>query len=107
MSILGQSASAVRRLFSWQGVLVCLAILSLDIHLAKRFQLPLNGTATIQSDSPKIQHMDRDAFRWVPPSISFSIPLQPIPDPLIVTEETRYSSTHVHWLYDRPPPELG
>jgi len=104
MPISGQSANAVRRLSSWQGVLVCLAILSLNVHLANRFQLPFDGTATVQPNSPKVQHMDRDASRWVPPSICFSFPLQRIPDPPIVTEEATYSSPQVHCLYDRPPP---
>jgi hypothetical protein len=107
MSISGQSATAKRRFLSWQGMLICLAILSLDAHLANRFQLPLGGAATVQANSPKVQHMDQDAYRWVPPPVHFSAPLRPVPGPPLVTEKRSYSSPSIPCLYDRPPPELA
>jgi len=99
-----QFARAKRRFFSWQGVLVCLAILCLDSHLASRFRLPLSTTATLQSNSAKVQHMDRDAHRWMPPIFTLSVPTSTVPTPLPEAHERGYLSAQVRCLYARSPP---
>ena len=107
MPIFGQLATAKRRPFPWRSWLVCLAILALDVHLASRFNLPLPGTATVQTNSAKVQHMDQDAYRWAPPVVSLSAFLAPAPLPPVVADERGFTSPHVHCLYDRPPPVLS
>jgi len=97
-------ARAKLRLVSWQGALICLAILCLNAHLARRFHLPLSGTATVQSNSAKVQHMDSDAHRWIPPVRTASVSLVPVLIPLPLTELRSYQSLSVPCLYDRPPP---
>jgi len=86
------------------GTLVCLALISLDLHLANRFQLPLTGAATVQANSPNVQHMDQDAYRWVPPRLSLSVPLRPAPAAPLMTEDSSFLPPHLPCLYDRPPP---
>jgi hypothetical protein len=107
MPIFGELATGKRRSFPWRSWLVCLAILALDVHLANRFHLPLCGAATVQANSAKVQHIDRDAYRWAPPVVTLSVPLLPAPAPPVVADERGYLSPHVHCLYDRPPPALA
>jgi hypothetical protein len=99
-----QFAGAKRPLVSWQGALICLAILCLNAHLARRFHLPLSGTATVQSNSAKVQHMDSDAHRWIPPVRTAPVSLVRVLTPLLLTEVRSYQSLSVPCLYDRPPP---
>ncbi len=106
MPIFGQLATAKRRPLPWRSWLVCFAILSLGAHLAGRFSLPLSGPVTVQSNSPKVQHMDRDAYGWAPPVVSVSVSLVPAPDPPVVADERGHLSPPLHCLYDRPPPVL-
>ena len=99
-----QFVRAKRPLVSWQGALICLAILCLNAHLARRFHLPLSGTATVQSNSAKVQHMDRDAHRWIPPTWSASFQFVPTLSPALPAQGSNYLSLSVSFLYDRPPP---
>jgi len=99
-----QFAGAKRSLASWQGALICLAILCLNAHLANRFHLPLSGSTTVQSNAAKVQHMDRDAHRWMPPAPAASITLVAFPTTLLLTEVRSYQSLIVPCLCDRPPP---
>jgi len=106
MPIFGQLATAKRRPLPWRSWLVCFAILSLGAHLAGRFSLPLSGPVTVQSNSPKVQHMDRDACGWAPPVVSVSVSFVPAPDPPVVADERGHLSAPGHCLDDRPPPTL-
>jgi len=98
--------TARRRFVSWQGLLVCLAILCLDAHLAHRFHLLLSGTTVVQARPAKVQHMDRDAYRWVPPVRRFSFSLSPVLEATHETEALAYLSLRVRSLYGRSPPIL-
>jgi len=105
MPIIGQLAAAKRHPLLWRRWLVCFAILSLGAHLAGRFNLPLSGQATVQSNSPYVQHMNQDAHGWAPPPvIRVSVPLVPSLAPPPVAGEKGHPSPPVHCLYDRPPP---
>ena len=101
-----QFARARGRLFSWQGALICLAILCLDAHLARRFHVPLSGTVTVQSNSAKVQHIDQDASRWVPPVRASSFRLSPVLTLPPVVDARGYLSLQIKRLYDRSPPAL-
>jgi len=103
----GQLAGAKRRSFPWRSWLVCLAILCLDAHLAHRFHLPLSGTAAVQANSAKVQHMDRDGYRWLPPALSLSFLMVPLLTPPPVAPEAGYVPPWAHCLYDRPPPAFS
>jgi len=106
MPICGQLATAKRRPLLWRRWLVCFAILSLGVHLAGRYNLPLSGHATVQSNSPSVQHMDQDAYGWTPPVVSVSVPLVPAFASPPIADERGHLSPRVHCLYDRPPPAL-
>jgi len=103
----GQLAITARRFFPWRGLLVCLAVICLDAHLANRFHLPLSGNAVVQANSAKVQHMDRDGFRWLPPRLSLSPLFVPLRLPPPLTPEAGYMPPRVHSLYDRPPPAFS
>jgi len=107
MPIFGQLATAKRRPFPWWRWLVCFAILSLGAHLAGRFSLPLAGPATVQSNSPHVQHMDQDAHGWAPPVVTVSVPLVPTFAPPSIAGERGHLSPPVQCPYDRPPPALA
>jgi hypothetical protein len=108
MPLLGYSEVAECRLFSWRGVLVCVAVLSLVVSLASRtIHLSVVDNPTAQSDSPqaKIQHLNKDAAQWTAPTASFllfrlfSTSLHAVP------AEKPFLSLHVDaCLYNRPPP---
>ncbi len=106
MPSFGQLATAKRRPLPWRSWLVCFAILSLGAYLAGRFSLPLSGLATVQSNSPKVQHMDQDAYGWAPPVVQVSVPLAPALGPPPIADESGHLAPPVHCLYDRPPPAL-
>ena len=106
MPVFGQFATAKRRPFPWRRWLVCFAVLTLGAHLAGRFSLPLSGPATVQSNSPHVQHMDQDAYGWAPPVVNVSVPLSPALAPPPIADEKGHLSPPVHCLYDRPPPAL-
>ena len=91
-------------LFCWRLLLVSVAITSLGIHLADRFHAPRTVAVAVQSDSPRVQHMDQDACAWVPPAMSLSFPSFVISNPSIAPHKQGYLPPHVHCLYDRPPP---
>lgn len=99
-----QFAMAKRCFVSWHEMLVCLAILCLHAHLVSRFHLPLSGTAVIQAQTAKVQHMDQDAYRWVPPPRSLFNPLSPALAPPPVKQEQGYLSPQIRCLCDRSPP---
>jgi len=106
MPIFGQIATAKRRPFPWRRWLVCFAVLTLGAHLAGRFSLPLSGPATVQSNSPHVQHMDQDAYGWAPPVVNVSVPWAPALAPPPSADEKGHLSPPAHCLYDRPPPAL-
>ena len=101
-----QFARAKGRFFYWHAAIACLAILSLNTYLVSRFHLPLSGTATVQSNSAKVQHMDHDASRWVPPIWSLLAPLSPALMRPPMREKHGYLPPQVHRLCDRSPPEF-
>ena len=107
MPTFGQPATTGRRPFPWRRWLVCLAILALNAHLANRFHLPLDGSATVQTNTAKVQHMDQDAYRWAPPVVSLSVLLLPAPATPVLADERGYLPPHIPCLYDRPPPALA
>jgi hypothetical protein len=88
--------------------LVSVVMFSLVVTLATRtFHVTVPHSTTVQSSSPLSvrQHMDRDAFRWAPPVLQFTVLLIPTfyarvapagpPLPTLPIEEN---------LYNRPPP---
>jgi hypothetical protein len=99
-----ESPFSGRSFFKTPSWLVCLAILSLGIHLADRFDLPLSGTATIQSNTPRTQHLDQDGYQWLPPATNAVVRLAWVPAPQVTPQEKCQQSLHVRWLFDRPPP---
>jgi hypothetical protein len=104
MPIFGHLVTGKRRLFQWPSWLVCFAVLSLGAHLAGRFSLPLSAPVTVESNSPKVQHLDQDGCGWVPPVASVSIILVATLVPPAVAEEKGHVFPPVRCLYNRPPP---
>jgi hypothetical protein len=102
----GQLAALKRRSFPWRSWLVCLAILCVDAHLASRFHLPLSGAAVVQSNSAKVQHMDQDGYRWLPPALSLSFLFVPILVSPPAAAESDYTPPRIDCLYNRPPPAV-
>lgn len=99
-----QFAMAKRCFVSWHGMLVCLAILCLNAHLVSRFHLPFSGTTVIQAQTAKVQHMDQDAYRWLPPLRNLSIALSPVLVGWPQTDESVCQLVPVQRLCDRSPP---
>lgn len=91
----------------WRGALTGLAVLSLVVTLATRFQGTVQDTATVQSSASHAmrQHMNQDAVRWTAPILQLTVLQAPtfypsvepagLPLPILLIEEN---------LYNRPPP---
>lgn len=91
----------------WRSALTGLAVLSLVVTLATRFQNTVQDAATVQSSASHAmrQHMNQDAVRWTAPILQLTVLQAPTfyprvepdgpPLPILLLEEN---------LYNRPPP---
>jgi hypothetical protein len=108
---LGHVALTADRQSSWRWAVICFAALCLVLTLTSR-TFPLSaagpdGPASVSSFSPKakIQHMDKDAVRWLAPPVIWQ-PLGPLAhDFCFLSNQTpAYSHQIFVPLSNRPPP---
>lgn len=91
-----------------RSAIVSIVTLSLVVTLATRtFHVTIPSSTTVHSGSPQAirQHMDRDAFRWVPPVLQFTL-LQ-VPELYVRVARARPALSTLlieENLYNRPPP---
>jgi hypothetical protein len=108
MPLLGYSQVARPGVFSWRGLLICVAVISLVVSLASRtIHLSIYGSPTAQSDSPKakIQHLSKDAVQWTAPAASFLLFWLVTTSLEAALGEKPLLALHLdNCLYNRPPP---
>ena len=95
----------------WRGALVAIAICSLTLSVATRFWATGSSQSTVVKSierrvaEPKRQHLDRDAARWVSPSIDFSsVELPAVETRLAPAGPLLPKHVFSDSLYNRPPP---
>jgi len=107
LPLLGAERVPKVRLLSGRGIAVALVIFALTASLSTRvFHDSYSQSSQVQSSSSyqKVQHRDKDASEWVPPTSELSILWV---EEASVTPETRDElcvRVHYESLYNRPPP---
>ena len=100
---------AERRLLSRRGLVVALVALALSTSLATRvFHAHIYPTTAVHSTSvaQKIQHRDKDAVEWTPPTAQLVILWVAEPTVSSETDDNVYVNLHYDSLYNRPPPAV-
>lgn len=95
------------RLLSGRGIAVALVVFALTASLAARvFHDSYNTTSQVQSSSSyqKVQHRDKDASEWVPPTSELSILWVEEASLVPETRDELHLRVHYESLYNRPPP---
>jgi hypothetical protein len=107
MPLFGFEQGANRRLMSWRGTVIFLASVALVISLASRTfhsTLYLERTVHSQFEAATVQHRDRDAVGWVPPTVALFLLWAATPASPIEPSEKLYVRPHDQPLHNRPPP---
>jgi hypothetical protein len=96
-----------RRVFGLRGMVVVVAIAALTVSLASR-TFPGNFHPKVSvhgaTSGAKIQHRDKNASEWVPPTPLFT--QLPVSEPSLARppQEKVLVVLHFESLYNRPPP---
>ena len=101
------SGEESNRVLSGRGFIILVASLALIVSLASRtFQAALYQDHATHTPSvvAKIQHRDRDASAWVPPTPVLSLLFIAGPSTDFSAPERVYVRLHPKALYNRPPP---
>ncbi len=108
MPLVGYEQRAERRLLSWRGALVLLAIVAITVSLANRVPHAVSfekaPAARSSSSTEKIQHRDQDASRWVAPVATFTLLWASEPAVLLDADEKIPVRLQDNSLHNRPPP---
>jgi hypothetical protein len=91
----------------WRWALTGVVLLSLVVALATRFQVTVQGTASVQSSASQAmrQHMNQDAVRWAVPILQLTVLQAPTFHPRVAPTGPSLPSLFVEEnLYKRPPP---
>ncbi len=100
---------AERRLLSRRGLVVALVVLALSTSLATRVFHAHHYTDTAAHSSSvgeKVQHRDKDAVEWAPPTAHLVVLWVAEPTISSETDDNVYVNLHYDSLYNRPPPVL-
>jgi hypothetical protein len=108
MRVRGGAAAGGGRQFLWRWPVAYLGSLALIISLSNRtFDFSNTTNTTVSPNSPiaKIQHMDKDAARWLRPASKW-VPLAPSSHNEVTGDiQSSLVSQQVDlWFNNRPPP---
>ena len=95
------------RPFSCRGLAVALVVFALTASLATRvFHGSTGSKAEVSStsDYQKVQHRDKDAIEWAPPTAELCVFWVSEPSAVPENSETVHVRLHHDSLYNRPPP---
>ena len=107
MPLVGFEHGADRRLSSLRGIVVVLANVALIVSLASRtFDAAVYQHPSLHSQfaSSQVQHRDRDASGWVPPTVGLFLLWGAAASTPVEPTEKLYVRRPCQSLYNRPPP---